>query len=175
MGIQISLETWLPFWGLSYSFLVDRTCCRYEVLLMVVDLHYLVMVVPNHGLPSPTSLPAPWGGTHFLNCALANSSILGVCLPLWGCPGPSPLTGGGPCRVLGPRALGVVRRGFLPFLPEGGRVCSPDPGPGLVARPPPLFSASCLMPCWPSSGTCLSLFPFPWGGGTSFLLLLLYW
>ena len=68
---------------------------------------------------------------------------LGVCLPLWGCPGPSPLTGGGPCRVLGPRALGVVRRGFLPFLPDVGRVCSPDPGPGLVARPPPFF---CLLP-----------------------------
>ena len=140
---------------------------------MVVDLHYLVMVVPNHGLPSPTSLPAPWGGAHFLNCALANSSILGVCLPLWGCPGPSPLTGGGPCRVLGPRALGVVRRGFsLSFLTRVGSV-RPTPGRVWLPAPPPF----CLLP-----DALLAIkrhlsksISVPLGGGTSFLLLLLYW
>ena len=53
-------------------------------LLKVVDLHYLVMVVPNYELPSATSLPAPWGGGALpLICAPAARTFFAVCLS-WG-------------------------------------------------------------------------------------------
>ena len=130
----------------------------------MVDLHYLVMVVPNYGLPPATSLPAPWGGAHFTHLCAGSRSLLGGLPPSLGVSQPLPPHWGRPRPGPGSEGPWGGPKGFFPFLPDAGRVCSPDPGPGLVARPPPPSVPSFLMPCWQSGGTCLSLFSFPWGG-----------
>ena len=80
---------------------------------MMVDLHYLVTVVPTLDLPSlPPSL-LPGGGA--LPLGAGKQLHLGRLPPSWGVSRPSPLTGGGLRRVLGPWTLGVVRGGFYPF------------------------------------------------------------
>ena len=116
LGVQISLETRLPCYGVcpTPSWLAGLRC-RYGVLLEVVDLHYLVMVVPNYELPSATSLPAPWGGAHFHSYVRWQPLPLSGLPPFGGWPSSSPLTGGGPGWVQGSRALGVDRRGHSPF------------------------------------------------------------
>ena len=151
-------------WGLSYTFLVDRTSM--QVWGTSRSGGFTLLGNGRSKLWTPFSYLPP--------CSLGGGALhsfvrwqplplsglppsLGVTQPLpphWGRPG------------LGPGFKGPWGgpKGFFPFLPDAGRVCSPDPGPGLVARPPPPSVPSFLMPCWQSGGTCLSLFSFPWGG-----------
>ena len=124
-------------WGLSYTFLVDRTSM--QVWGTSRSGGFTLLGNGRSKLWTPFSYLPP--------CSLGGGALhsfvrwqplplsglppsLGVTQPLpphWGRPG------------LGPGFKGPWGgpKGFFPFLPDAGRVCSPDPGPGLVARPPP--------------------------------------
>ena len=114
LGVQISLETWPAFLGVcpATSWLTGPFAGM--SFLLLVALHYFWSFLSWTSFPA--TLPAPrGGGAHLLICALANSSVWGVCLPFGGVPAPPPSLGEAHAGSWGPRTLGVVRGGFYPF------------------------------------------------------------
>ena len=143
LGVQISLETWPAFLGVcpATSWLTGPFAGM--SFLLLVALHYFWSFLSWTSFPA--TLPAPRGGggapTHL--CA-GKQLCLGCLPPLWGCPGPSPLTGGGPRRVLGSEDPWGGPRGLLPFPSlRGSGLFAPPPDRVWLPGPPP---PSCLLP-----------------------------
>ena len=108
------------------------------MILLLVALHYFGRSFLDF---LPATLPAPIGegGGRTYSYVRWQTALSEVSAsPLGACSGPSPLTGGGPSRILGSEDPWGGPRGLLPFPSMGVGSVRPAPRPGLVARPHPL-------------------------------------